>query len=89
MNKANEMIKELSKALQGFELLRRWGMKHHNLVVDFFNLDFEKIDTKILADEAKELEETTTIATVGGTNIAKVGTIDPGQKDGATAPVVE
>ena len=29
-------------------------MKHHNLVVDFSNLDFEKIDTEILIDEAKE-----------------------------------
>ena len=33
-------------------------MKHHNLVVDFSNLDFEKIDTKILTDETKEQEET-------------------------------
>ena len=33
-------------------------MKHHNLAVDFSNLDFEKIDAKILADEAKEQEET-------------------------------
>ena len=33
-------------------------MKHHSLVVDFSYLDFEKIDTEILADEAKEQEET-------------------------------
>ena len=33
-------------------------MKHHSLVVDFSSLDFEKIDTKILEDEAKEQEET-------------------------------
>ena len=33
-------------------------MKRHNLAVNFSNLDFEKIDTKILADEAKEQEET-------------------------------
>ena len=32
-------------------------MKHHSLAVDFSSLDFEKIDTKILEDEAKELEE--------------------------------
>ena len=25
---------------KGFELLRRWKMKHHNQAVDFFNLDF-------------------------------------------------
>ena len=43
---------------KGFELLRQWTMKHHSLVVDFSSLDFEKIDTKILEDEAKEQEET-------------------------------
>ena len=43
---------------KGFELPWRWMMKHHNLVVDFSNLDFEKIDTKILTDETKEQEET-------------------------------
>ena len=32
-------------------------MKHHSVAVDFSNLDFEKIDTEILADEAKEQEE--------------------------------
>ena len=32
-------------------------MKHHSLAVDFSGLDFEKIDTKILEDEAKEQEE--------------------------------
>nr|POE52350.1 hypothetical protein CFP56_65584 [Quercus suber] len=41
---------------KGFELQQRWKMKHHSLVVDFSNLDFEKIDTKILTDKAKELE---------------------------------
>ena len=43
---------------KGFELLRRWTMKHHSLAVDFSGLDFEKIDTKILEDKAKEQEET-------------------------------
>ena len=43
---------------KGFELLRRWTMKHYSLVVDFSNLDFEKIDTEILADKAKDQEET-------------------------------
>ena len=33
-------------------------MTHHSLVVDFSYLNFEKIDTEILADEAKEQEET-------------------------------
>ena len=41
---------------KGFELLRRWTMKHHSATVDFSNLDFEKIDTEILEDESKELE---------------------------------
>nr|POE91892.1 hypothetical protein CFP56_28006 [Quercus suber] len=42
---------------KGFELLRRWTMKHHSSAVDFSSLDFEKIDTEVLEDEAKELEE--------------------------------
>ena len=37
-------------------------MKHHNLLMDFSNLDFKKIDTEVLADEAKEQEETKTSA---------------------------
>ena len=47
---------------KGFELLCRWTMKHHSLVVDFSNLDFKKIDTEVLADKAKEQEETKTSA---------------------------
>ena len=39
---------------KGFELLHQWIMKHHSLAVDFSNLDFEKNDTEILADEAKK-----------------------------------
>ena len=31
-------------------------MKHHSHVVDFSNLDFEAIDTKILDDEANKKE---------------------------------
>ena len=42
---------------KGFELLHRWIMKHHSLAVDVSSLDFEKIDTEILEDKAKELEE--------------------------------
>lgn len=34
-------------------------MKHHSQVVDFANLDFEAIDTEILADETKEKEDET------------------------------
>ena len=39
-------------------------MKHHSLFVDFSNLDFEKIDTEILTDKAKEQEETEADAVV-------------------------
>ena len=68
---------------KGFELLCRWMMKHHSLAIDLSNLDFEKIDIEILADEAKELEETNAAtATVGGMDIAKVGSSNPGKKDG-------
>ena len=39
-------------------------MKHHSQVADFANLDFEAIDTEILADKANEKEgETTAKAT--------------------------
>ena len=31
-------------------------IKHHSHVANFANLDFEAIDTKILADEANEKE---------------------------------
>ena len=62
---------------KGFELLRRWMMKHHNQAVDFSNLNFETINTKILANEAKEQEENVVAATatvvVGGDNATDVG----------------
>ena len=67
-----------------FELFCKWTMKHHNQVVDFSNLDFEAIDTKVLADEAKEQEETTTAATGGGGAI-DARRADPGQGDEAIA----
>ena len=34
-------------------------MKHQNQVADFANLDFEAIDTEILANETKEKEDET------------------------------
>lgn len=64
-------------------------MKHHSLAIDFSNLDFEKIDTEILANEAKELEETAVTGTVRGTNIANVGSSDPVQEDEVAAPIAE
>lgn len=41
---------QLIQYFKGFELLRTWTMKHHHLAIDFSNLDFEKIDTEILAN---------------------------------------
>ena len=63
---------------KGFELLRRWMMKHHSHAADFANLDFEAIETKILTVEANEKEGETIAeaievvkgegATTGGAN---------------------
>lgn len=64
-------------------------MKHHSLVVDFSNHDFEKIDTEILADKAKELEETSFTTVVRGGDIGEVGNSNLGQKDVATVPTTE
>ena len=47
---------QFKQYFKGFELLRRWMMKHHSLVVDFSNLDLEVVDIEILADEANERE---------------------------------
>ena len=60
-------------------------MKHNSLVVDFSNLDFEKIDTEILANEAKELEETSVVAAVGRADVGEVRKSNSSQKDVATA----
>ena len=49
-------------------------MKHHNQVADFANLDFEAIDTEILADETKEKEDET---------VAEVA--NSAERDGTTA----
>lgn len=64
-------------------------MKHHSLVVDFSNHDFEKIDTEILADKAKELEETSVTTVVRGRDIGEVGNSNLDQKDVATVPTAE
>ena len=47
---------QFGQYFKGFELLRHWMTKHHSHVADFANLDFEAIDTEILADEANEKE---------------------------------
>ena len=65
---------------KGFKLLRRWMMKHHGHVADFANLDFEAIDTKILADEANEKE---------GETIAKVTDVVEGEGDAAGGATYE
>ena len=74
---------------KGFELLRRWTMKHHSLVVDFSNLNFEKIDTKILTDKAKELEEKDTAAAIGGVDVIEVRSSNLDKKDGVVTPAAE
>lgn len=74
---------------KGFELFRRWMMKHHSQDVDFSNLDFEAVDIEILADEAKEQEETTTTAATGGEDAADAGGVDPSQGDKVVAPSVQ
>ena len=64
-------------------------MNHNSLVVDFSNLDFEKIDIEVLADKAKELEETSITAVVGGVDASEVGKSDSSKKDVATTPTAE
>jgi len=58
-------------------------MKHHSLAMDFSNLDFETIDTEILANEAKEQEEATAI---GGTDATITEGTDLGHRDEIVAP---
>ena len=65
---------------KGFELLCRWTMKHHSQAVDFSNLDFKAIDTKVLVDEAKEQGEAT-VAIVGGDGATKGGPTDEARVD--------
>ena len=68
----------------GFELLRKWMIKHHSYVDNFANLDFEAIDTEILTDETKEKEdETFAEATdpVEGDDIVIGGTVAGGVTD--------
>ena len=60
-------------------------MKHHSLVVDFSNLDFEKIDTEILVDEVKEQEEADANV-VGGKDAAVTGGTNLGRGDEAVSP---
>ena len=52
---------QFEQYFKGFELLRRWMMKHHSHVADYANLDFEAIDTEILVDEANEKEGETIV----------------------------
>ena len=52
---------QFEQYFKGFELFCRWMIKHHSHVANFANLDFEAIDTKILADEANEKEGETIV----------------------------
>jgi len=65
----------------GFELLRRWMMKHHSQVADFAILDFEAIDTKILANETKEKEGETVADVAEREGAATVGVMDEAHMD--------
>nr|POF27429.1 hypothetical protein CFP56_64428 [Quercus suber] len=75
---------QFEKYFKGFKLLRRWMMKHHSHVADFANLDFEAIDTEILADEANEKDgKTIAKATevVEGEGVATRGANDEAQTE--------
>ena len=75
---------QFEQYFKGFELLRRWMTKHHSHVADFANLDFEAIDTEILANEVNEKEgETIVEATkvVGGEGAAIRGANDEAQTE--------
>ena len=75
---------QFEQYFKGFELLRRWMMKHHSHVANFANMDFEAIDIKILADEANEKEgETIAEATevVEGEGVATGGANDEAQTE--------
>lgn len=48
--------------------------------MDFSNLDFEVIDTKVVADEAKQQEETTVVAD-GGDGATDAGPTKQGHED--------
>ena len=39
---------------KGFELLHRWMLKHQGEAFDLSALDFETVNTEMIADEAKE-----------------------------------
>nr|POE77160.1 hypothetical protein CFP56_64444 [Quercus suber] len=54
--KADELKKAL-KYFKGFKLLHRWMLKHQGEVIDLSTSDFETVDTKLIADEAKEEEK--------------------------------
>ena len=64
-------------------------MKHHGLVVDFSNLNFEKIDTEILVYEVQELEETDAAAAVGGVDVIEVRSSNLDKKDGVVTPAAK
>ena len=51
-------------------------MKHHSQLADFANLDFEAIDTQILADETKEKEGETIVNAIESDGTATSGVVD-------------
>ncbi|KAL0015227.1 hypothetical protein SO802_002296 [Lithocarpus litseifolius] len=72
---------QFEQYFKDFELLRHWMMKHHSHVADFVNLDFEAIDTEILADEVNEKKGETTAKTTEV--FEEEGTVTGGANDEA------
>ena len=75
---------QLKQYFKGFELLRKWMMKHQSHVADFASLDFEAIDIEILPNEANKKEgETIAEATdaVGGDGVVAGRGTDETHKD--------
>lgn len=71
---------------EGFELLRKWMMKHHKQVADFSNFDFVAIDTEILIDKTKEKEGEVVVAVVVESDGAtRVGLVDEGHVEEVVA----
>ena len=60
---------------KGFELLRRWMLKHQGEAIDLSTLDFEAVDIKMIANEAKEKERRATeeVSSILADIEAKVG----------------
>nr|POF05715.1 hypothetical protein CFP56_32969 [Quercus suber] len=77
----DQAMKAKEKYFKGFELLRRWMIKHHSQVADFANLDFEAIDTEILVDETKKKEGEIVADATEGDGTTTGGVVDEAHMD--------